>query len=69
MSELDLTSADRCDLCGSQAWVRGWINTNKSDLLWCGHHWRDQKEAFAGQGGIWLDQTDRINAQPDASPA
>ncbi len=32
----DLTSLDRCDLCGAKAWVRAVMKT--SELLFCAHH-------------------------------
>lgn len=68
MSELELTSADRCDRCGAQAWVRAWINATNSDLLFCGHHWHQHKDVFLARGGIEYDITDRINAVLDVSP-
>jgi hypothetical protein len=67
MSELDLTSADRCDQCQAQAWVRAWIDTAKSDLLFCGHHWHVHKAKFVAADWLWVDNTDRINATLDVS--
>ena len=49
-----LTGSDRCDSCGSQAYV--WVNGVTGDLLFCGHHYtkimndtkgRSAMEAFA----------------------
>lgn len=51
-----LTAKDRCDACGSQAYV--WVNGITGDLLFCGHHYtkiindpvgRSAMEAFAFQ--------------------
>jgi hypothetical protein len=33
----ELTLADRCDACGSQAYV--WVNGVTGDLLFCSHHY------------------------------
>jgi len=64
---LELTAADRCDQCGSQAWVRAWINSAKSDLLFCAHHWHVHEAKFVAAGGIWVDDSDKINAKLDVS--
>ena len=68
MANLDLTAADRCDLCGSQAWVRAWISAEKSELLFCAHDWRLHEPAFTAKGGFCFDQRDKINATLDVSP-
>jgi ribosomal protein L37E len=33
----EITVQDRCDACGSQAYV--WVNGVTGDLLFCGHHY------------------------------
>jgi hypothetical protein len=33
-----MTAADRCDHCGSRAYVQVTINIEKSPLQFCGHH-------------------------------
>lgn len=35
-----LTLHDRCDACGSAAYVRVTNPEKGHDLNWCGHHWR-----------------------------
>lgn len=69
MSELELTAADRCDCrdCGAQAFVRAWINTEKSCLLYCGHHWRENAAAFKAAGGVHYSELDKLDTKLDAS--
>lgn len=43
-----LNATDRCDSCGSQAYV--WLNGVTGDLLFCGHHftkYEDKLRAYA----------------------
>lgn len=65
----DLTTADRCDGCSSQAWVRAWIGEEGRELLFCGHHFHQHEGRLTALGAVWDDQTHRINATLDASPA
>ncbi|MBD3688838.1 hypothetical protein H8R18_04630 [Nanchangia anserum] len=44
------TTADRCDVCGAQAWVRAFLSTGI--LLFCAHHARAYPAA--------LEQADRV---------
>jgi recombinational DNA repair protein (RecF pathway) len=39
-----LTSLDRCDACGAQAYVRAVLISG--ELLFCGHHWNANKETL-----------------------
>jgi hypothetical protein len=45
LAPADLTSADRCDRCGAQAFYRA-VLTN-GDLLFCAHHGREHAERLA----------------------
>lgn len=42
MNDEPLTAYDRCDKCGSQAYVRIVVSLGY-DLLLCGHHWQVNK--------------------------
>lgn len=39
-----LTAADRCDYCGSRAWVR--VTLANGQLLFCAHHARQHMDAL-----------------------
>jgi hypothetical protein len=69
MSDLSLTAQDRCDCrsCGAQAYVRAWINTDKSCLLYCGHHWAEHRDAFTAAGGVHYSELDKLETKLDAS--
>ncbi|ORC18816.1 hypothetical protein A7979_02110 [Rothia nasimurium] len=56
----ELTTADRCDACGAQAYVRVVLG-NGRDLLFCGHHARAKEEALRAVAVEWDDQTDRLS--------
>lgn len=45
------TTADRCDVCGAQAWVRAHLSSGP--LLFCAHHARAYPAA--------LEQADRVD--------
>ncbi|MDU0967715.1 MAG: hypothetical protein E7A62_00195 [Actinomycetaceae bacterium] len=38
------TTADRCDVCGAQAWVRAFMRSGQ--LLFCAHHAREYASAL-----------------------
>jgi hypothetical protein len=42
-----LKAKDRCDACGAQARYRAYFWTG--DLLFCGHHYRQNQEAISEQ--------------------
>jgi hypothetical protein len=64
----ELTSADRCDGCGAQAWVRVWVHADAlHELLLCGHHFHQHEARLGTLGSVWDDQTARINAILDVS--
>ena len=45
-----LTSLDRCDRCGAQAYIRT-VLPGGSELLFCNHHWqRERGPAARGRG-------------------
>ena len=56
-----LNSHDRCDVCGSQAYIRA-VLPSGGELFFCGHHGRAHKEKLKGLEGIllWDAQTSRL---------
>lgn len=55
-----LTTADRCDACGAQAYVRV-VLASGNDLFFCGHHARQKEQALRELSVHWDDQTERLN--------
>lgn len=55
-----LTSRDRCDVCGAQAYVRAVLPSGR-DLLFCGHHARTHEAGVKSvAGAVWHDHTSRL---------
>ena len=55
-----LTTADRCDRCGAQAYVRVTLN-NGGELLFCGHH-ANAHSAKLSQVALRIhDETDKLS--------
>jgi len=66
----DLTRADRCDRCGAQAFVRAVLPAADGlQLLFCGHHYRDNELSLIAAGALVLDQRHRIDEQAAAPEA
>ncbi len=53
-----LTSADRCDSCGAQAYIR--VSIGDSELLFCAHHGRKHQEKLAAIATDWHDESSRL---------
>jgi hypothetical protein len=53
-----LTVADRCDICGAQAYIRVVLATG--DLVFCGHHGAANKEKLAPIAISWQDETAKL---------
>ncbi len=53
-----LTSADRCDSCGAQAYIR--VSIGDSELLFCAHHGRKHQEKLAAIATNWHDESSRL---------
>lgn len=51
-----LTLTDRCDRCGSRAYVRATLPSG-SALLFCGHHGAALRPALIGAGADLHDET------------
>lgn len=55
---VSLTAADRCDLCGAQAFIRVVLATG--DLVFCGHHGSENKEKLSPIAISWQDETSKL---------
>lgn len=59
-----LSTVDRCDRCGAQAYVRATLASNGGQLLFCAHHARDVETKLRPMASEWLDESDALNAKP-----
>ncbi|HEY5516069.1 MAG TPA: hypothetical protein VIK12_07675 [Pengzhenrongella sp.] len=57
-----LTAADRCDRCGSQAYVRIRLHSG-GELFFCAHHGRQHAPALRDRADIH-DESDRLTEDP-----
>lgn len=55
-----LTAHDRCDSCGSQAYVRA--VTEHGELLFCSHHAKKHREKLEAVLREWHDESHRLEA-------
>jgi hypothetical protein len=55
-----LTAADRCDICGAQAFIR--VVLASGDLVFCGHHGTANKEKLKPIAITWQDETDKLSS-------
>lgn len=53
-----LTAADRCDECGAQAYIR--VELSTGELLFCGHHGNEKREALEPIAVSWHDETEKL---------
>ena len=61
----DLTSSDRCDRCGAQAFFRAVLHAG--ELLFCAHHGREYSARLSEVAIAVQDGSGAINSRP--SPA
>ncbi len=54
-----LTTADRCDRCGAQAFVRVELSSG-TDLVFCGHHARQHETRLREIAIDYRDESDRL---------
>lgn len=54
----ELTAADRCDECGAQAYIR--VELATGELLFCGHHGNEKREALEPITVSWHDETEKL---------
>lgn len=56
----NLTTADRCDRCGAQAYVRVTLNSG-GELFFCGHHGRAHSAKLSQVALKIHDETDKLS--------
>lgn len=54
-----LVAADRCDVCGAQAYIR--VELESGDLLFCAHHGNANKEKLQPLTVNWYDQSEELS--------
>jgi len=54
----ELTALDRCDRCGSQAWVKA-TGVN-GELLFCGHHYNKVESGINEWAFKIIDERERL---------
>ncbi len=59
-SRRPLTTADRCDVCGAQAFIR--VVLASGELLFCGHHGHAHMSALERQALFVQDETSQLAA-------
>jgi hypothetical protein len=65
--QVELTANDRCDACGSQAYVQVFIND--ASLLFCAHHYNKNEEAIKPTAKYVYDRRDMLfNQQNRQAP-
>lgn len=62
-----LTAADRCDRCGAPAYVRA-VLMSGSELLFCGHHWRQNELRLREISATIQDESERLSDVPSTAP-
>lgn len=55
-----LTSADRCDRCGAQAYVRARLASG-GELLFCAHHARQHADKLHAMAADIHDESDKLS--------
>lgn len=63
--EFSLTAADRCDACGSQAFVLA--KGLSGELLFCRHHYLKSQDQIKAWAFEILDETEKINEKASSS--
>ena len=58
-----LNALDRCDRCGTQAYVRA-VLLNGGELLFCGHHGKEYAEKLKSVSLKIQNETDRLVETP-----
>lgn len=61
MNTTPLTAVNRCDRCGAQAYLRA--DLSGSELLFCAHHARDNREALVAAGATLHDETAQLTGE------
>ncbi|WP_308470085.1 MULTISPECIES: DUF7455 domain-containing protein [Kineococcus] len=61
-----MTAEDRCDRCGAQAYLRVTLPSG-GELLFCGHHGREHKNALREVARDIHDETRKLEAAATTS--
>jgi hypothetical protein len=61
VADRTLTTVDRCDRCGAQAYVRVVLGASGGELLFCGHHARAVEANLRPLSSGWHDETGRLH--------
>jgi ribosomal protein L37E len=64
--ERQLKIADRCDRCGSQAFVL--VKGITGELMFCGHHYNKNEDALVKYAYEIVDERSHINTTSASSP-
>ena len=60
-----LNATDRCDSCGSQAYV--WVNGVNGDLLFCGHHFAKNEVKLRAYAFEIIDERHKLKVKRESS--
>lgn len=60
-----LNTSDRCDRCGSQAYV--YTEGVSGSLMWCRHHYIKYQDKLSPWAFEVIDETYKINQKPSQS--
>lgn len=60
-----LNATDRCDSCGSQAYV--WVNGVSGDLLFCGHHFAKNEVKLRAYAFEIIDERHKLEVKRESS--
>ncbi len=61
-----LTTADRCDRCGAQAFIRARL-AGGHELLFCAHHGREHLDKLRDVADEVIDETERLHEEQAAT--
>ncbi|KRE78763.1 hypothetical protein [Arthrobacter sp. Soil763] len=61
VADRTLTTVDRCDRCGAQAYVRVVLEASGGELLFCAHHARAVEPNLRPLSSDWHDETARLH--------
>ena len=56
-----LNAADRCDVCGAQAYIR--VELATGELMFCSHHGNEKKAKLEPIAVSWHDETQKLLAR------
>ena len=57
----ELNAADRCDVCGAQAYIR--VLLASGELMFCSHHGNEKKAQLEPIAISWQDETEKLLAR------